>query len=185
MRCECHCYLCVLWSWWLGQIRICKHLTRSRNPTHCFICLKLSAHERRKQYNFISVLLAASVKGSAVPLDCFTFHYIVFQTPLSALNVLEVSIESQHGQDGQYPALGCRLIWCRKHFGNCTEVMHLPEHNPKQNKVTKDFSFPLALLLWCLLWRHLSSHSCGLPGEARHEFLIQVINKSFPSHLNM
>lgn len=40
---------------------------------------------------------------------------------------------------GMYPAVGCRLIGCRKHFGYCSEVMHLPEHNPKQNKVTKGF----------------------------------------------
>lgn len=48
---------------------------------------------------------------------------------------------------GMYPAVGCRLIGCRKHFGYCSEVMHLPEHNPKQNKVTKRI-FPF-------LW-----HSC-------------------------
>lgn len=50
---------------------------------------------------FVSVLHLASLKGSAVSLDCFTFHHSsVLNTTVSSLNVLEVSREDQHGQDG-------------------------------------------------------------------------------------
>lgn len=50
---------------------------------------------------FVSVLHLANLQGSAVSLDCFTFHHSsVLNTTVSSLNVLEVSREDQHGQDG-------------------------------------------------------------------------------------
>lgn len=100
----------------------------------------LVVHLWMKEENYIILFQCCSQQVWKVLLFLLVplvFTVAVFQTPLSSLNGLEVSMESQHGQDGQYPALGCRLVWCRKCFGNCTEMMHLPEHNPKQNKVTE------------------------------------------------